>query len=1054
VQASFFERIVAAATRRPVAVVAVVAGLALAGGVLALRLAPSAAPDTLVNRGSGSFAATDAYQRHFGEDAVLILVQQYLPKTVLTADLDRLVGLEGCIAGNVPPGQPPIGGRNSPCAKLSRLRPRPVQVVYGPGTFLNEAVRQIQDQFSSEQRREADQENSADRAARKLAAAQGRSKAQQDQVAREARQLVQAQYLRTALQLAQTYNLRSIPQLNDPEFVSTVVFDPSRGSDVPKARFAYLFPNSQSALIQVRLRPGLTDGQRRQAVGLIEQATRTVCRRGGRSAPCFALQGGGRYVVTGAPVVLAALTTSITNSIVLLLVAALIVMAATLALVFRSRLRLLPLGVALAAAGLTFGAMELAGASLTMASIAVLPVLIGLGVDYAIQFQSRFNEERARAGAGTGAADAARRAAVLGAPTIATAGVATATGFLVLLLSPVPMVRGFGVLLVIGIALAFGCALTAGFAAMVLAARDTPSLQLPAPVRRLGAALASAGRGAGDLVIEGWLLAAGDPAEVGGRDPFPGDPSPAVLRRRAAAWAIDLALLAGAVWLLSGRGLSVAEVAVGGVLAVVAYLVILQGLAGGTLGKLVAGVRVQRAAGGAPGARAAAVRTAALVPDAFGVVALPVMLTAPRRRRLGDRWAGTEVVRDARAPSVRLAAVGRGALGAITAGAMRATRRPARVVGIGVALAVVGLAVDTQTRVVSDVTKLVPQDQQALRDLRALQRTTGVSGEIDLLVQGHDLTQPRAVKWMADFQQRILRRYGYTAARGCGRARLCPALSLPDLFRTTNASGDQKRVRALLDSVPPYFSQAVITRDRRTATLAFGIRLMPLDQQQALIDDMRGRLDPPKGVRARLAGLPVLAAEANEGVSAEWRRLLTLVVGLAAVALVLLAVFRRVERALVPLVPIALASGWSALVLFVVRVPLNPMSVTLGALVIAISTEFSVLLAERYRQERAGGHAPDQALERTYRSTGAAVLASGLTAIAGFAVLLLSDIRMLSDFGFVTVVDLVVSLVGVMLVLPAVLVLAERGELKTLPAQAWRALRGALSRPRRARAAA
>ena len=60
------------------------------------------------------------------------------------------------------------------------------------------------------------------------------------------------------------------------------------------------------------------------------------------------------------------------------------------------------------------------------------------------------------------------------------------------------------------------------------------------------------------------------------------------------------------------------------------------------------------------------------------------------------------------------------------------------------------------------------------------------------------------------------------------------------------------------------------------------------------------------------------------------------------------------RRALVPLVPIVLATGWSALVLFVMRVPLNPMSVTLGALVIAISTEFSVLLSERHRQERAG----------------------------------------------------------------------------------------------------
>ena len=54
------------------------------------------------------------------------------------------------------------------------------------------------------------------------------------------------------------------------------------------------------------------------------------------------------------------------------------------------------------------------------------------------------------------------------------------------------------------------------------------------------------------------------------------------------------------------------------------------------------------------------------------------------------------------------------------------------------------------------------------------------------------------------------------------------------------------------------------------------------------------------------------------------------------------------------------------------------------------------------------------------------MVASGATAIAGFAVLALSDVQMLSDFGRVTVVDLSVSLLGVLAVLPAVLMLAER----------------------------
>ena len=56
------------------------------------------------------------------------------------------------------------------------------------------------------------------------------------------------------------------------------------------------------------------------------------------------------------------------------------------------------------------------------------------------------------------------------------------------------------------------------------------------------------------------------------------------------------------------------------------------------------------------------------------------------------------------------------------------------------------------------------------------------------------------------------------------------------------------------------------------------------------------------------------------------------------------------------------------------------------------------------------------------------MLASGVTAIAGFAVLIASDIAMLRDFGLVTVIDLAVSLLGVLVVLPAVLVVAERRE--------------------------
>jgi len=278
-----------------------------------------------------------------------------------------------------------------------------------------------------------------------------------------------------------------------------------------------------------------------------------------------------------------------------------------------------------------------------------------------------------------------------------------------------------------------------------------------------------------------------------------------------------------------------------------------------------------------------------------------------------------------------------------------------------------------------------------------------------------------------------LSHYGYLETRGCSASTLCPALSLPDLFSTSSQAGTTPtltttQINQLLGAVPTYFSQAVITPDHREATLAFGIRLMPLSRQQNVIDYMSAHLHPPAGVTAQLTGLPVLAAEANSALSSSSRRLLTLLAGLAAVGLVLALVFRNLERALVPMIPIALATGWSALILFLIGIPLNPMSATLGTLVIAISTEFSVLLSERFRQERVAGQDLHAALARTYRSTGAAVLASGITAIVGFGVLIFSNITMLRDFGFVTLIDLTVSLGGVLLVLPAVLALFEQRE--------------------------
>ena len=254
----------------------------------------------------------------------------------------------------------------------------------GPATFLNEAVIQIDRQLS------------------RLAAT------------------VPPDQLREfALAVAAKYGITSAPSLGNPEFTAAVVFDRSRAAGTPKARLAYLFPNRHSAQIVLRLRPDLSDSERHRALELIREA---VDRNDARAQACKdqrhpgALLPAARAAATWSPGCRSSSTGSRGRSkdaLLVLLGVAVVVMALALLLVFRSRLRLLPLGLALAAAALTFGLFGLFGGSLTMASIAVLPILIGLAVDYAIQFQARFDEAVA---AGAGGADAARAAAAARRP--------------------------------------------------------------------------------------------------------------------------------------------------------------------------------------------------------------------------------------------------------------------------------------------------------------------------------------------------------------------------------------------------------------------------------------------------------------------------------------------------------------------------------------------------------------------------------------------------------------------------------------------------------------
>ena len=148
------------------------------------------------------------------------------------------------------------------------------------------------------------------------------------------------------------------------------------------------------------------------------------------------------------------------------------------------------------------------------------------------------------------------------------------------------------------------------------------------------------------------------------------------------------------------------------------------------------------------------------------------------------------------------------------------------------------------------------------------------------------------------------------------------------------------------------------------------------------------------------------------------KRLEIAIAGFIAVLLGLLAVYRNWRRALTPVIPIILVTGWSSGAMWLLGMELNPLTAVMSALIVGIGTEFAVLLLERFWEELGRGVDPHEAMSRAVSRIGRAIAASGLTVAAGFAALLASSFPALREFGAVTVIDVLLALLATIVVVP------------------------------------
>lgn len=164
--------------------------------------------------------------------------------------------------------------------------------------------------------------------------------------------------------------------------------------------------------------------------------------------------------VTGQPALMMSITSEMAKSNGPILGLAGLLMVVALLLTFRQvKWCLLPIPIVFLGIIWTFGAMGFLRIPFTMVSMSAFPVLVGIGIDYAIQFHNRIDEEFSK---GTPPVQAVVETISHVSVPVMIALVITAMGFVSLLTSSVPMTRDFGLLCLIGLFLCYLSALFVG----------------------------------------------------------------------------------------------------------------------------------------------------------------------------------------------------------------------------------------------------------------------------------------------------------------------------------------------------------------------------------------------------------------------------------------------------------------------------------------------------------------------------------------------------------------------------------------------------------------
>ena len=358
---------------------------------------------------------------------------------------------------------------------------------------------------------------------------------------------------------------------------------------------------------------------------------------------------------------------------------------------------------------------------------------------------------------------------------------------------------------------------------------------------------------------------------------------------------------------------------------------------------------------------------------------------------------------------------------ALGTGSRALAAHPVIVLVLAALLTTGGFQASTQLDTLADTEEFIPQDLPALLDLEQFRAETsgGAAVQFDVLVAG-EVTHPETLRWMERFDHVAM-----------GTPSVVGVETPAELVRRHNDG----RIPETEAGVEQALARAPTTERQRLVDDGYG-RIVVVSRPDlstegtlSFISNVRSALEfsrPPPGVDAQMTGTAVVSTPSVLD-QIESRNTTTLL-GFGFVFLALLLYYRDLTRAIAPLVPMAFVVGWQGLYMYALGIRVSPLGASLGALTVGIGAEYTVIVMERYYEEVGRGVSPLDAVETAATRVGKAISVSGMTTVFGFSALAASPFPIISDFGFLTVGVIALTLVAALATLPPTLVVLNRVE--------------------------